>query len=126
MVQLLSNKQMTNKTNNQTYKYSITINNNIKGQLLQFNSNANVLNQTEVYLNGEYKRGYIKASDVDVMVSNPESREGTGLKSPTHVYASTSTGSKKLKSYKKGSTLKYSTFSENWYRTGVYINGKKH
>src|SRR5699024_2512694 len=91
-----------------------------------FSSYANGWYQTGVYLNGEYKRGYIKASDVDVMVSNPESREGTGLKSPTHVYASTSTGSKKLKSYKKGSTLKYSTFSENWYRTGVYINGKKH
>src|SRR5699024_5504752 len=82
--------------------------------------------RTGVFINGKKQTGYIHKSDVENAIDNPESLEGIGKKSPTHVYSSASTSSKSLKSYKKGSILKYSTFSKDWYKTGVFIDGKKH
>src|SRR5699024_7461792 len=78
-----------------------------------------------VFIDGEKQTGYIHKSDVENPVENPESLEGIGVKSPTHVYSSASTSSKSLKSYKAGSILKYSTFSKDWYKTGVFIDGEK-
>ncbi|MDY0409440.1 hypothetical protein [Paracerasibacillus soli] len=51
---------------------------------------------------------------------------GIGLNSSTHVYKSTSTSSGVLKSYKKGTILKFKTFSNAWYEATVFVNGKQH
>src|SRR5699024_3642474 len=96
-----------------------------KGSILKYSTFSENWYRTGVFINGKKQTGYIHKSDVENPVENPESLEGIGVKSPTHVYSSASTSSKSLKSYKKGSILKYSTFSEDWYRTGVFINGKK-
>src|SRR5699024_888824 len=56
------------------------------------------------------------------------SYSGVALKNKTHVYSQQSRDSDILKSYSEGSVLKYSyvtDLNENWYRTGVFINGKK-
>lgn len=52
--------------------------------------------------------------------------QGIAVKNPTYVYQSTSTSSKKLKSYPIGTILKYKTYNANWYSAVVYINGVKH
>ncbi|MFC4620437.1 SH3 domain-containing protein [Camelliibacillus cellulosilyticus] len=49
---------------------------------------------------------------------------GIALKSSTHVYTTTSTGSKVLKSYSQGSLLKYYSYTSDWNKCTVYINGK--
>src|SRR5690625_1170671 len=96
------------------------------GSVLKYSTFSENWYQTGVFINGKKHTGYIHKSHVENATQNPESLQGVGLKSPTHVYASASTSSKSLKSYSVGSVLKYSTFSENWYQTGVFINGKRH
>lgn len=96
------------------------------GSILKYSSLNAQWYQTGVFINGKYHKGYIHTSDVDNAVNNPESLQGVAVQAPTHVYSSASTGSKSLKSYSQGSILKYSTFSKDWYVTGVFVNGKKH
>ncbi|UYG93856.1 SH3 domain-containing protein [Cytobacillus firmus] len=52
------------------------------------------------------------------------SLQGIGLANPTHVYKQASTGSGILKSYDQGTLLKYETYTAEWHRATVYINGK--
>src|SRR5699024_5839203 len=96
-----------------------------KGSILKYSTFSKDWYKTGVFIDGEKQTGYIHKSDVENPVENPESLEGIGVKSPTHVYSSASTSSKSLKSYKAGSILKYSTFSKDWYKTGVFIDGEK-
>src|SRR5699024_1203230 len=46
--------------------------------------------------------------------------------SPTYIYKSTSLSSGKIKSYMKGSGLKFKPYTKDWYRATVYVKGKKH
>ena len=57
--------------------------------------------------------------------SSQTSYRGIALIDKTNVYSEASTESKILKSYSKGSILKYSAFTSDWYITAVYINGKR-
>jgi len=78
----------------------------------------------EVFINGIAVTCYIKASDVGeekVEVKVPLS--GIAVKSPTKVYASTSTDSNVLKTYNQGTTLKYYDYSADWYTGTVIIDG---
>ncbi|GIO23403.1 SH3 domain-containing protein [Oceanobacillus sp. J11TS1] len=50
--------------------------------------------------------------------------QGVAIKNKTHVYKSRSTSSKKLKSYNKGTILKYRSYNANWFQATVYANGK--
>ncbi|OZU88509.1 hypothetical protein CIL03_12030 [Virgibacillus indicus] len=95
------------------------------GSILKYSTFSNNWYQTGVYINGVKKTGYIHKSHVENAIQNPEWLNGVALKSPTSVYTDASTSSKALKSYPTGSILTYSTFSNNWYETGVYINGVK-
>lgn len=52
-------------------------------------------------------------------------QKGIASKATTSVYASTSTGSKVLKTYAKGSILQYSSQSGDWNSATVYLNGVK-
>jgi len=79
--------------------------------------------RTGVYINGEKQTGFIHVKDVS---ANAPLLSGYAQKDRTHIYTSTSKSSKSLKSYALGSELKYYPYSKSWYRTGVYINGKKH
>ena len=50
--------------------------------------------------------------------------EAHALKSPTHVYASRSTSSAALKSYRQGTLLKFREHDKDWYSASVHVNGK--
>lgn len=50
--------------------------------------------------------------------------QGIGLANSTHVYKQASAGSSILKSYDQGTLLKYETYTAEWHRATVYINGK--
>lgn len=97
-----------------------------EGSILKYSSYSGNWYQTGVYINGKKHTGYIHKSHVENIYSESNSTDGVGIKSPTHVYSSPATNSSSLKTYQNGAYLKFSTFSDNWYQTGVYINGKKH
>lgn len=74
-----------------------------------------------VYVNGKKQTGYIHKGDVG---ANRSTLTSYAIANPTTVYAKTSKSSKKLKSYKKGSKLKYKYENGNWYSAKVSVNGK--
>lgn len=75
-----------------------------------------------VKYNGVWKIGYIHAKDVG---EKAPTLRGYGIVDKTTVYAKASKGTKKLKSYKKGSKLKYKPYNANWYVASIIINGKR-
>lgn len=77
-----------------------------------------------VYINGIAYRGYIHKSDVGKHSGTPNVR-GIAL-NKTNVFSSTDEQSKVLKTYNKGSVLKYRGYNKNWYIATVYVNGAKH
>ena len=96
-----------------------------QGTVLKYRTFSKDWYQATVYINGKRQTGYIHKNNVENAVKNPETLQGIGINSPTHVYSRASTSSKALKSYAQGSILKYKTFSNNWYQATVYINGKR-
>lgn len=95
-----------------------------QGSILKFKNFNSDWYQATVYINGKAETGYINKKDVEVPTSSPKTIYGVGVKSPTKVYSKASTGSKVLKSYAQGATLKYKTFISNWYKATVIIKGK--
>lgn len=95
------------------------------GSILKYYTYTDSWYRTGVYINGVKETGYIHKSDVDTATDNPVYKRGVALQQPTTVYSRASTNSKALKSYSSGRVLIYYTYSEDWYRTGVYIDGVK-
>src|SRR5690625_1764291 len=95
------------------------------GSILKYYTYSKDWYRTGVYINGKKQTGYIHKSHVENATDNPKFHEGVALESPTRVYTNASTSSKALRSYPVGSILKFYTYSKDWYRTGVYINGVK-
>ena len=95
------------------------------GKILKFQPYNNNWYKATVYVKGVKYTGYIYAKDVDTIFDEQQSVSGIGTQIPTKVFATPSTSSKVLKSYKQGHNLKYRTFSPNWYEATVYVNGKK-
>lgn len=77
-----------------------------------------------VYINGIAYRGYIHKDDVGDHSQSPSVR-GIALNN-VKVYSSTDHRSSVLKTYKKGSILKYRSFNQDWYIATVYIDNKKY
>src|SRR5699024_9962231 len=96
-----------------------------QGSILKFYTFSDNWYKTGVFINGKKVTGYIHKSDIELPVDNPVLLEGVALKDKTTVYTKASTSSSKRKDYSQGSILKFYTFSDNWYKTGVFINGKK-
>lgn len=95
------------------------------GSILKYTTFTDSWYQATVYINGVKETGYIHKSDVNTATDNPVYKRGVALQQPTTVYSRASTNSKALKSYSSGRILAYYTYSEDWYRTGVYIDGVK-
>ncbi|MEW4309158.1 SH3 domain-containing protein [Rossellomorea marisflavi] len=93
------------------------------GSILYYKSFISGWYEATVYVNGSRKTGYLQASKVENFLPNQHSQEGLALNSPTKVYSTPTTSSSMLKSYPKGTLLKYKTLSENWYEATVYIKG---
>jgi len=96
-----------------------------KGTILKYQSGTSEWYEAKVYINGKPHTGYIHVNDVETSINNPVTLKGIGLKNPTHVFQNASTNSKILKSYSNGSILKFQTFSKEWYKATVYVNGKR-
>ncbi|MBP2005382.1 SH3 domain-containing protein [Halobacillus andaensis] len=94
------------------------------GSNLRFREYSSDWYIAQVYINGEKETGYIHKDHVEKEAENNDELQGIGLKNPTSVYEAASTNSTPLKSYGKGSILKYNNFSENWYEATVYLNGE--
>lgn len=77
-----------------------------------------------VYINGEPKTGYIKATDVENITANQETLHGIGVANPTKVYSKAATSSNVWKDYPQGTVLKYQTLTSGWYEATVYVSGK--
>lgn len=98
------------------------------GSALKYQAFSTQWNKATVYVNGKPLTGYIHTNDVKDGLKPPINSnaklKGVAKKSPTAVYSSQSTSSKKLKTYAKGHILIYSPYNSNWHSATVYINGK--
>ncbi|VEF49621.1 peptidase M14 carboxypeptidase A [Bacillus freudenreichii] len=104
----------TNRNSSKLKSYKI-------GHLLQFKAYNATWYQAKVYVNGKAQTGYIHRNDVG---PNAPILQGYALQNPTYIYASTSTSSTKLKTYRQGQLLKFRPHNSNWYIATVYLNGK--
>ncbi|GHH97453.1 glucosaminidase domain-containing protein [Neobacillus kokaensis] len=95
-----------------------------QGTILKYETYSNDWYQCTVYMNGKAVTGYIKASDVENIVSSQHNLEGIALKNPTSIYSKAAKSSKVLKSYAQGTVLKYKPLTSEWYECTVYMNGK--
>ncbi|MBY7144656.1 SH3 domain-containing protein [Virgibacillus sp. NKC19-3] len=97
-----------------------------QGHILQYKSLTSDWYEAIVIINGESVTGYIHKNDVaDIDPDNQTHLRAIGLKNATNVYESTSTSSKKIKSYSKGDILQLRTYSDKWFEAIVYVNGEK-
>jgi beta-N-acetylglucosaminidase len=115
---------------NPTYVYSETNLNSTplksyeEGTILSFQSYSDDWYEATVYLNGTSKKGYIHKNHVETVdTSNQKNLQGIALNNPTKVFMKASTSSNTLKSYSKGTILKFKTFSSEWYVATVVVNG---
>ena len=90
---------------------------------LKYRTHSKDWYEATVILSGKPETGYIHKGDVN---EAPPAITGYSMKSPTKVYAKDSQKSKAIKSYLKGSKLKYKYYNKNWYIATVYLKGKKH
>lgn len=95
-----------------------------QGSILYYQSLNNDWYQATVYVSGQAKTGYIKATDVENLSGDNTSYKGLALKSPTIIYSKASRSSSTLKTYSQGSILYYRSFSSDWYQATVYLSGK--
>lgn len=116
------------KTN--VYKEQSTDSNILKsykqGTILKYKSLNENWYEATVYVNGKPHTGYIYKNDVENIITPQKSFQGIALNTKTPVYQRASKDSKILKTYSKGSILKYKSLSSQWYEATVYVNGKKH
>ena len=96
-----------------------------EGSILQFQTFIDGWYQAVVFINGERKTGYIKATDVELPTTSPINLKGIATKDRTSVYTSPNKNSKVLRSYNEGSILLYKTFINDWYEAIVIINGER-
>ncbi|PKR77781.1 hypothetical protein CEY16_07570 [Halalkalibacillus sediminis] len=95
-----------------------------EGTILKYESHSSDWYKATVIINNNRVTGYINKSDVENANAESESLEGVALQSTTSVFSRASTNSNALKSYDKGTILKYETFSSDWYKATVILNNK--
>ncbi|WP_153463446.1 SH3 domain-containing protein [Sediminibacillus terrae] len=95
-----------------------------KGTILQYRTFTSEWYQATVYVNGKARTGYISKNDVEDGEVSPTALEGIGVNNRTFVYAQASTDSEQLKIYNQGTILQYETFTSNWYKAKVYLDGQ--
>lgn len=94
-----------------------------QGHILKYQEHETNWYIATVIINGQAKTGYIHVDDVDTTENNPQRLTGFALKASTPVYTSPSKNSKVIRSYNRGHNLVYSTFSTEWYKATVYVDG---
>lgn len=96
-----------------------------KGRVLTYRSYNDTWYEVTVIKNGKKQKGYIATKDIDTIVKNQYSTEGTTIKNQTNIYSLPSTDAKVLKKYNEGKVLKYKIYTENWYEATVYVGNSK-
>ncbi|WP_338470687.1 SH3 domain-containing protein [Niallia sp. XMNu-256] len=94
------------------------------GKVLKYYNHSSEWFRSTVSIDGKNRTIYIHKSDVEEKVKDPELLEGLALKDPTNLYALPTRDSEVLRSFNSGKVLKYYTFSTNWYKSSVSVNGK--
>ncbi|TCT19879.1 hypothetical protein EDD68_1167 [Melghiribacillus thermohalophilus] len=96
-----------------------------QGSILMFQGNKDEnWFDAVVFVQGEKKEGFIHKKDVELITDNP-SRISGFAKNRTQVYVKPSKDSKTWKSYPDGKRLYYETFTSEWHRATVYVNGER-
>ncbi|WP_062108577.1 N-acetylmuramoyl-L-alanine amidase [Bacillus niameyensis] len=95
-----------------------------QGQILKFRPYSADWYEATVYIAGKKQIGYINAKDVDVIKAEQERLNGFALKQPVSVYSAPTQNGQILKSYNQGQALIYQSFSSQWYKATVILNGK--
>ncbi|MEK4298285.1 SH3 domain-containing protein [Oceanobacillus sp. FSL W8-0428] len=121
-------KNNTTRVYKSTSTGSATLKSYSAGSILQYRTFTSNWYQATVVINGKRQTGYIHKNHVENITSNQQTKTGyaAGSGSSMNVYASPNTSSKVLKSYTNNSSIKYKTFTTNWYQATVYVNGKAH
>jgi mannosyl-glycoprotein endo-beta-N-acetylglucosaminidase len=94
------------------------------GKVLKFYNYDSNWFWSYVTVDGKTVKIYINKTDVELVTLKPELREGIALKNPTNMYESPSTSSKVVRTFDSGKILKYYTFTSNWFKSYVTVNGK--
>src|SRR5690606_34554972 len=97
-----------------------------KGTVLTLKPFWNNWYATELRLDGQTVIGYLLQDTIEIAMTERKSLSGVSLENKTNVYRNPSTSSEVLKTYSQGAILKYQTFSSDWYKATVYVNGVKH
>jgi mannosyl-glycoprotein endo-beta-N-acetylglucosaminidase len=95
-----------------------------KGKFLKFYTFSDDWYRSNVTVDGKNTTIYIHKDDVELPTTNPELLEGIALKEPTNMYEAPSRESKVLRTFNKGKFLKFYTYSSDWYRSNVTVDGK--
>ncbi|TCT19886.1 beta-N-acetylglucosaminidase [Melghiribacillus thermohalophilus] len=107
-----------------TSKNSSILKSYSQGSILKYEYYSNKWYKATVYIDHKPYTGYIHKNDVENAVNDIVKFEGIALKNTTHVYSRASINSKPLKSYSKGSILRYESYTNNWYKAKVIVNHK--
>lgn len=96
------------------------------GSILTYRTFSEDWYKATVILKGKRYTGFIHKDDVDNSNSIQETKSQKiygehGIR----VYSKASTSSIVLKTYAQGKTIKFKTFTKDWYEATVYISGKK-
>lgn len=109
-----------------TTKDSKVIKNYSKGSILKFKTYSKDWFEAIVYVNGKKHTGYIHISDVEIINPLQQALTGKAKWNKTNVYQKATKDSSILKSYPAGKSLRFKSFSKDWYEATVYVNGKNH
>ena len=94
------------------------------GTLLKYETHNDDWYKATIYKNGSPQTGYIPKEDAG-NAEEATTVTGIALQTSTKIYDDTDK-KKVLKSYEKGSILKYKAYKKDWYTAVVIIKGKKH
>ncbi|WP_301723363.1 N-acetylmuramoyl-L-alanine amidase family protein [Planococcus shixiaomingii] len=107
----------------ETSKSSAVLKTYSQGKILKFQSYNNEWFSATVYINGKAQKGFIHNSDVDLLKAE-QKISGFAVVDSVKVYQDPSSAAKVIKSYKFGQAMVYRTFSSQWHKVTVILNGK--
>lgn len=92
-----------------------------QGSPLQYHTFTSRWHEVTVVVSGKKMTGYVSKGDVG---DRNTQLSGYAVNNEAAVYSQPSVKSQKLKTYKKGTLLKYKVYNASWFQAVVYVNGK--
>ncbi|PSL40664.1 N-acetylmuramoyl-L-alanine amidase [Planomicrobium soli] len=93
-----------------------------QGQIMKFQQYNSEWYSATVYIAGKAQKGFINKDDIDLL--KPEQRiNGFAVVDLVQVHETPSSAAKVLKTYKFGQAMVYRTFSSNWHKVTIILNG---